>query len=390
MSEESGSTLVCADPNKPVLRVTTSPIAASASAPGMITPPETPVKMNQNSIDARFSPQSDAALQALSSLPPPPRGSYMDLNVVLGSGVWSKVTKGTLEVEEEAGKSRSKNIVVAIKTPVNVGAVKILEAEAKILSYVSKYSQSKSITRFFGFDPVKTVVLMEYINGTTLAKYSRKKKAQRENITVSREMAGEPVIGLSDWLDWSRQLSDAFVHLKQIGVVHGDVTWNNILIRDSGSFQKVPVVIDFSSGHLVAEGHEPAAISATTTAFCSPELLEAHIRRAESPPASPTSPTTHKHTPRPVPTFSSDLYGLAMTLLSTAIGAEVYENAGRHAGIYVRQGQPLDWVRNGDGFLIAGVRSAVCKMLNGCFGRTVEKRISVEDLRERVCGFIEG
>jgi len=301
--------------------------------------------------------------------------------VNLGSGAWSAVVRGTLAADV-GGKT------VAIKKPCYPGADKVLRQEAEILSYITAAAPRESIVKFFGFNPATSTIVMEYIPGTTLADYargSRRKRAeQRSSLTTAAK--SQPVMGLPEWLKFSTQLAETFVHLKRIGVVHGDVTWHNVLIKErraESGIQLTPVLIDFSSGHLDFEGYRPAPVSATTTAFCSPELLEAHIRRPITPPLSPTDrPAQGDHGPRP--TYASDLYGLAMTLLSAAIGTEVYENAGRHGGIYARQGQPLEWVRSGDAFLIVGVRTALSESLTGCFGRVAEKRVTVEELRDRL------
>jgi serine/threonine protein kinase len=328
--------------------------------------------------------------KALFETPPSPFGTCTEdmergARVRLGCGAWAEVVRGTLT-------SRFGRATVAIKQPCYPGADKILRQEAGVLSYITNTAPKDSIVRFLGFDSVHATIVMEHVSGATLAQFSkdsRRRRAERGGTTTARS---QPVIGLYEWLDVAKQLADTFVHLKNIGVVHGDVTWHNVLMKETPTGSGVrlnPVVIDFSSGHLEVEGYRPAAVSATTTAFCSPELLEAHIRRPATPPLGPADkPVDDDH--GPVPTFASDLYGLAMTLLSAAVGSEVYENAGRHGGIYARQGQPLEWARNGDAFLIVGVRSIVSKTLTGCFGRSAEKRVGIEELRDRIVGHIEG
>ncbi|KAF8543581.1 kinase-like domain-containing protein [Trichophaea hybrida] len=377
--------------SKPMLWVTTT---SPTQSPASTTPPRTPVgsiatdwSSLSEIFDAKYTLGDSLAAarqKALLEMPPHPFGAYTEdvqcgSNIYLGSGVWSEVVRGTLAVGNE-------KIVVAIKKPCHPDGCEILRDEAKILSYITGAGPRESIVRFLGFDSLNANILMECVTGMTLGKYSRRKKAER------RGTRSEPVIGLTEWLYVAKELTDSFVHLKSIGVVHGDVTWNNILmkeIRTESGFQYTPVIIDFSSGNLEVQGYRPAAVSATTTAFCSPELLEAHIRGPITPPQSPTDKSATRDDPRPIPTYASDLYGLAMTLLSAAIGSEVYENASRYAGIYARQGQPLDWVRNGDACLIVGVRSIVSKALNGCFGRVAEKRVQVEELRDRLNGYIE-
>ncbi|KAA8913507.1 kinase-like domain-containing protein [Sphaerosporella brunnea] len=386
---------------KPPLRVDTAPPASekTPNAKLIATPPTTPIASSSGTECGSVSPRFDAKItshvaaarrRALFETPPSPFGTCTEdiergTRVRLGCGAWAEVVRGTLS--SPFGKA-----IVAIKQPCYPGADKILRQEAGVLSYITNTAPKDSIVRFLGFDAVHSTIVMEHVSGTTLAQFSREsrlRRADRGGTTASRS---EPVIGLHEWLDIAKQLADTFVHLKGIGVVHGDVTWHNVLMKETPTGSGVrlnPVVIDFSSGHLEVDGYSPAAVSATTTAFCSPELLEAHIRRPSTPPLGSTDkPMEEDH--GPISTFASDLYGLAMTLLSSAIGSEVYENAGRHGGIYARQGQPLEWVRNGDSFLIVGVRSVVSKTLSGCFGRIAEKRIGVEELRDRIVQHSEG
>ena len=385
--------------SKPSLRVETAAAAAAttptrASYRASQTPPWTPVASTSASdCGPPAAPPHDrlaaARHNALFEAPPRPCGAYSEhappgsAKVLLGWGAWSEVVRGTLN----CGGGR--NIVVAIKKPCNSGGREILQEEAKILSYIASSGPRESIVRFLGFDPSAAAILMDCIAGATLGQYCRRRRAGP--VTTHRS---EPVIGLSEWLRIASQLADSFVHLKRIGVVHGDVTWNNVLMKETQTRfgpRNMPVIIDFSSGHLKVDGCRPAAVSATTTAFCSPELLEAHLRGPITPPHSPTDENARRDSgPRPVATHASDLYGLAMTLLSAAIGAEVYESAGRYEGIYARQGDPLNWVRNGDASMIVGARSVVSRTLGGCFGRAAEKRVEVEQLRDRIVEQIDG
>lgn len=375
--------------------------AATATTPTRVshrssyTPPRTPVAPTSASdCGLAATPPHDrlavARHNALFEAPPRPCGAYAEhiqpgsTRVLLGRGAWSEVVRGTLNYGSE------KNIVVAIKKPCNPGGREILREEAKILSYIASSSPKESIVRFLGFDPSTAAILMDCVAGTTLGQYCRRRRAER--VATHRS---DPVVGLPEWLRIASQLADSFVHLKRIGVVHGDVTWNNVLMKETQTRSgpcNIPVIIDFSSGHLKVDGCEPAAVSATTTAFCSPELLEAHLRGPITPPHSPTDENSVQDSgPRPVATHASDLYGLAMTLLSAAIGAEVYENVElRYEGIYARQGDPLNWVRNGDACMIVGVRSVVSRTLGGCFGRVAEKRVEVEQLRDRIVGQMDG
>jgi len=351
-----------------------------SKASGMVTPPETPVKGASAGWRGKRITGSLAAgrRKALCERPAKVAGRYEESTrngrpAVVGTGAWSEVVRGRL-------LTGVGELVVALKKPCHLGANEVLESEAKILSYISSTNHPESIAQFLGFDPVASTLVMEYIEGVTLAQYAAFRRKQRREQSYS--LGSEPVIGLSAWLDLSSQLVDAFVYLKTIGVVHGDVSWYNVLVKQLADSRMVPVIIDFSSGHLDVEGYLPPAVSATTTSFAAPELLKAHL-----PPLR--SPMGKIEKPRPVPTFASDLYGLAMTLLSAAIGADVYENAGRYASIYACQGQPLEWTRNGDALMIVGVRSIVSKVLSGCFGQVSEGRQTIEGLRDQIAGCVD-
>lgn len=206
-----------------------------------------------------------------------------------------------------------------------------------------------------------------------------------------------PVVGIPQWLFFAERLCETFSALKRAGVVHGDVKWSNILLREyhpepedalweeyvctTGERLLVPVLVDFSSSHV---GGEPvAAVSAVTTAFAAPELLQSFLRGVVV--ASPVMLTGGG--PHPVPTFASDLYSLGVSLLAAAVGSEVYCNAGRHVGIYVRQGNPMGWVKADERGMRVGRGGVVASVLEGCFGKTAEGRVEVEEVARRVEGW---
>jgi len=317
--------------------------------------------------------------RAFLSRPPAPEGLYNEDRTAppLGSGIWSQVVRGSIEV---GGKQK----VIALKKCCTFGADKVLLDEAKVLSYIAgKKEKSGSgggreryFAEFYGFDPKDSTILLEFIDGMTLARFVGLKRRSPRGLTP---MLREPLTGTSLWVKLGLQLCEAFCYLKSINVVHGDIKTHNVILRQGHGDTLVPIVIDFSSARLVVEGFRPEPVSAVTDSFCAPELLEAFLppKRLLSPPGSPIEP------PCPVPTYSSDLYGLAMTVLCAAVGGEVYENAGRHVAIYARQGQPLDWVRRDERVRATGVGSVVDKMLQGCFGRSAAGRIEVETLRDR-------
>lgn len=221
---------------------------------------------------------------------------------------------------------------------------------------------------------------MELIPGGTL-------EAHLESSTPVHIRA--PAIGMPQWLFLAERLARTFSALKLANVVHGDVKLGNILLRPWAPSSDVdtdpiwsayvqgggklldPVVVDFSSAHVNIPYELPEAISAVTTEFAAPELLQSFLSVAR----------------HPLPTHASDLYSLALSLLAAAVGSEVYRNAGRHVGIYVRQGNPMGWVKADERGMKVGRGGAVSAVLEGCFGKTAEGRTGVEELGVRVEGW---
>ncbi|KAL0634630.1 hypothetical protein Q9L58_006423 [Maublancomyces gigas] len=323
-----------------------------------ITPPLTP------------SSPSYSAFHPANASPPRPEPSLLSLpySSLLGTGAWSKVYS--------LGE-----VSIAVKTPVNISARAVLESEAKILSYVaSALTHNSGIAAFHGYDPVTAAVYMELIPGGTL-------ETHLESCTPAHIRA--PAIGMPQWLFLAEQLARTFSALKRTNVVHGDIKLGNILLRPwspppsaavdpiwaayirGGGTLLEPVVVDFSSAHINLPCELPEAMSAVTTAYAAPELLQSFLSEPR----------------HPLPTHASDLYSLALSLLAAAVGSEVYRNAGKHVGIYVRQGNPMGWVKADERGMKVGRGGAVSEVLEGCFGKTAEGRTGVEELGVRVEGW---
>lgn len=297
-------------------------------------------------------------------------GSRVTDEVVVGAGAWSEVTRGMLN----PGGG-----VVAVKRPrpTEAQARSVLWQEAQTLAHVSRAAawgapRRRDVAEFVAFDAASGAVLMTFVEGLTLADWSCRSNAADR---------------IAHWFGLSVQLADAFCWLKTGAVVvHGDVKWDNVIVTS----QLVPVIVDFSSAHVVVEGVRPPPISAVTDDFAAPELLEAFLprKRADGIMSPPDSPTTARidDVPWPVPTFASDVYGLATTLLCAALGETVYAGAPqRYVGIYARQGEPLQWACQKDRNLsLVGPRTVIGKALKGCFGRSAERRVGVEELRDRL------
>src|SRR5690606_27909498 len=111
---------------------------------------------------------------------------------------------------------------------------------------------------------------------------------------------------------------------------------------------------------------------ALTTTFCAPELL-----------------TTANN----APTFSSDLFATAMTLLIAAIGSNPYGSSA-HPGseglrlLWCKGGDPMSFARADERGLRVRRGGVVDRVLERCFGKEA-RRVGVEEVSGRVSASVE-
>ena len=322
-----------------------------------------------------------------------PRGTFTLFNdsQPYGTGAWSVVQRALYTPDPTEG---TKPEIIAVKKPAAKSAIPILRTEAAILSYLCTPTPTRGVIQFYGFGEATTSLLLPAYPLTleSLVKASNSSINSEENISLSTLRC--PVVRMRQWLFLTKKLCEGFIELKNKRVVHGDVKWGNILLREYtippeektiwGTRKEEPlyepIIIDFSSSHIVDHSistkHTAPPISALTVAFCAPELLEAFLRPIETP----------------VATYSSDLYSLALTLLTASIGSDPYSVRGAsdaRKSMWVKCGDPVGFARGDERGLRVARGGVVDSCLMGCFGKTDKGRVSVEAVWERVNGCID-
>ena len=271
-------------------------------------------------------------------------------NEVFGSGAWSTVYKA---IRQSAPSSfglttpPSSPVVanpslLAVKVPMRKDAEPILEHEGEILTYLSSFAASeKSIAPFFGVIPKFSSLVLAAIPLSLEEHITSCAKRAKQTLTT-RNMS-DPVVGTTKaWVDLAKKVISALHWLHdETGVVHGDVKPGNILLKpasaamDTSQFPFQPVLIDFSSGHILNSNKSaPNMLSAVTREYTAPELLSSTVFRE---PKSCTTP-------------GSDVFATAVTLLVAAIGDhKVYPGSVHQRQAMATQGwQVLQLVRSGD------------------------------------------
>jgi serine/threonine protein kinase len=266
--------------------------------------------------------------------------------VILGRGGCGTVYEGSLELDEAALKSKHfiaanrngqspRRQVVALKQASDRDSQRALEREARTISYLLPERESSSrqapfLADFFGYDAASSTLVLECLP-LTLYDYSRS--------CVSHRVAGEPTVGSKQWLFFCRRMISCLDYLHSRAVVHGDIKPANILLRkmiDSTDPELTyePVLCDFTSSVFEATTTGiDSPITGGTTEFTSPELMR-RMRR-DSDEASDTAK----------PTVKDDIYSLAVTLLTPALGDNVYSAApNRFLRLdWIKQGRPLSY-----------------------------------------------
>lgn len=204
--------------------------------------------------------------------------------------------------------------LVAVKSPARRDARAVLQAEALTLSRASSVPGYEShVVRFHGYIADSNSLVMSAVP-LSLSTYIEDKARLAEKNMTTRNMR-EPIQGIPQWHALAEKLVTGLLWLhSDAQTVHGDIKPHNILLKPrmsideddtSSDFPYEPLFADFSSSHPIttSEKSPGAASTALTPPFTAPELLSSLLSAPDTPP-----------------TPASDVFSLAVTLLSAATG----------------------------------------------------------------------
>lgn len=296
-----------------------------------------------------------------------------------GRGTWSAVRRG-LPARTDANsdpsqegvltpprspiiseKERQRKSLVAVKSPVRKDAHGILENEARILTYLHQYAGSEDyVVPFHGYDELSHSIILDAVP-LTLDAYT-KNACSTARTNISTKTMFDPIIGKTEWAGLAMQLVSGLAYVHNLGCVHGDVKPANILLRVVDGCNIQPLYCDFSSSHIRPPDiniENIEEVSAVTTDYTSPELLESFYRRNGS---------------RAIATFASDVFALGVTLLVSATGQNPFSAARMELQklTMAKEGQPLMFARMGE----QASRVMKGKMVDLCLRRSLEKDVN--------------
>ena len=301
-----------------------------------------------------------------------------------GRGVWSMVYSAVEVTDKEAASSPSMltpptspvagsstsraTKTLAIKAPIRRDANKVLENEARILSYLHQNpTAAEHVVLFHGYNESEHALVLDAIPLSLDTSIKLHAKFARSN--VSTKTMFEPIIGLDQWLSLAKGLVTGLAYLHSQNCVHGDIKPGNVLLQSATTdSSSAPLYCDFSSSHIFHPDRVAEEVGAVTTEYSSPELLESFYRRNGQ---------------RAVATLASDVFALGVTLLVAATGESPYASARMEIQkiAMAREGRPLDFARNGDQASRIMKGKIVDKLLRAALEKDLGKRCTAEDWR---------
>lgn len=245
-----------------------------------------------------------------------------------GGGAWSIVYEASIAqpsspsplVSTPPLSPVSPNRLLAVKSPSRRDAHAVLKEEARIMTrFLHVPGKERHVVPFHGFISSSHSIVMTAVPLTLSTYLTKQAAAARE--TVSTRTMFQPVIGMSQWLALARSLTEGLSWLhNQAHVVHGDIKPHNILLNPlNTSLEQAEITVNFSSTDILyadfSSSHEirregtlssapVTAISALTPPYAPPEFLSSSSLKSSSV----------------VPSTSSDVFSLAVTLIAAATG----------------------------------------------------------------------
>ena len=371
-------------PRKPLHRRASSADALPLSSISLDEPTHRKLHIMENSEDIQ-----EKELSWEETKPRPPTKKYQLIGSgssgyeEYGSGVWSVVYRAievsssepsppTLLTPPTSPITTSNYITVksllAIKAPSRRDAHKILDSEARILTYLHASPRASNyLVPFHGYDEPAHCIVMDPVPLCLEFHIKIAAKTARANFSTSTMF--EPVIGTIQWAHLATSLISGLEFLHAKSCIHGDIKPANILLRPCSDLHTpdayTPLYVDFSSSTITSSGTSSEQVSALTPDYTCPELLNA-LKHG-------TAFTTP----------ASDVFALAVTLLVAAIGESPYAAARMEVmklGM-CREGKPLDFARGGEQGSRVLKEREVSKVLEGAV-RKLETRWSVKEWKD--------
>ncbi|KAK2759794.1 hypothetical protein FQN54_002528 [Arachnomyces sp. PD_36] len=248
--------------------------------------------------------------------------------IVYGRGAWSIVYQAFSALASSPSpfvstpplSPISPNRFLAVKSPMRRDAHPVLKEEARILTrllYVP--GKEKHVVPFHGFISHTHTIIMTAVPLSLSTYIDRHAAAARK--TFSTHTMFQPVIGMAQWLALARSLVEGLIWLHgKAHVIHGDIKPHNILLNplDSALNQSEDNInissadtlyADFSSAHEIlprgkSSSSPVSTVSALTPPYAAPEFLSVSLLKSSEM----------------VPTTTSDVFSLAVTLIAAATG----------------------------------------------------------------------
>lgn len=364
-------------PSTPQKPENTRTSVSAEGAEAILVNPSEMLEFRANQASKQEALRPDAGLK--------PYTATYQLREELGRGAWSTVYRAveyaeplkpltnlppTPPTSPTNGATASGKRVLAVKKPSSRQAHEVLEKEAKILTYIHSHADaSSSLVPFHGFDAAQLSIVL---GAVPLSLEAHAKAATKR--PLSTKTMFDPIVGAEEWAGLAEGLIGGLAFLHSIGCVHGDIKPANVLLRPGSNGELTPLYCDFSSSHIISSTGEEKQIeevSAVTTEYLSPELLEA------------LSP---RNTDRSVATYASDVFALGVTLLFAAIGASPYAGAriaSQKLGM-AKEGLPFEFATRGEQASRVMKGRAVSKSLKGALAKDAEKRVVVREWRTEI------